>query len=370
MLISFLLAQAPAPVQKLQPLPHDELPEVIIPPAPVPLWIYITGAAVLVALLTLVLSLLLRPREGRPVPPKRPWKEAMAALKDLSARARGQTPSVVASQVSDILRRYFLHRYRIPAPFRTSKELFENQGKGMSPKVLRYAPLAALWDELSFAPAPDSEDEVMELLARAMTLLEEDHPALGEAADISQEEEAAKARAAQAHRGGPFVLRGICYALALLHLVISVGAVSLLFYYQEARDLFWGVMLVTAATAWCGWRTLKLTTITDPALLPLDDLHGQSLEEKVQRLWGSLLLLPLVLLALAGWVFYDLRKLASGDVNSVTLWAPVSMMYEMFGLWGALAFIPLLCLFFVTHILSRLYVFGLHLKQPQARPVA
>ncbi|HEY1083670.1 MAG TPA: hypothetical protein VGE29_15525 [Prosthecobacter sp.] len=370
MLISFLLAQAQAPGKKPMPLPHDELPEVIIPPVPVPLWIYITGAVVLVGLLTLVLSLLLRPKAGRPVPPKRPWKEAMAAMKDLSARARGQAPAAVASQVSDILRRYFLHRYRIPAPFRTSKELFEGQQvKGASPKVLRYAPLAALWDELSFAPAPGNDEEVMELLARAMTLLEEDHPALGEALDVSLEEQAAKARAA-AQSGGPFILRGICYVLALVHLIVSVGAVSLLFYYQEARDLFWGVMLVTAATAWCGLRLLKLTTVTDPALLPLDDLQGQSLEEKMQKLWGALAVLPVVLAALAAWVIYELRKLASGEVNSVTLWAPVSMMYELFGLWGGLAFIPLLCLFFVTHILSRLYVFGLHLKQPQARPVA
>lgn len=160
----------------LQPLPHPELPEVHLLPEPQPVWIYVVGGLVVVALLALVLWLLLRPRAPAALPPRRPWAEAMAALQALSAKSRSLPPPELAGQVSEILRRYFLQRYGIPAPFRTSGEIFDESASVKAPRIHKYAPLAVLWDELSFAPQPESDSEAGELLARAMTHLEEDRP--------------------------------------------------------------------------------------------------------------------------------------------------------------------------------------------------
>lgn len=166
----------PPAAPPLQPLPHPDLPEVFLMPEPVPMWVYVAGALVVVALLSLVLWLLLRPRPPGSLPPRRPWGEAMSALQALSSQSRSLPPPELAGKVSEILRRYFLNRYGIPAPYRTSGELFNPALSAQSPRVQKYAPLAALWDELSFAPLPASETEAAELLARAMTHLEEERP--------------------------------------------------------------------------------------------------------------------------------------------------------------------------------------------------
>jgi hypothetical protein len=171
---NFWLAQAQPP-PPLQPLPHPEIPEVFIPPVPMSPWVYAGGAAVLLLLLSLVLWLLLRPKAPVALPPKRPWGQAMNGLKNLASRARSMPTQSVSAEVSEILRRYFMERYNIPAPFRTTHEIFESEGiPQTSPRLHKYAALANLWDELSFAPAPQTGDEVMELLAKAMTHLEED----------------------------------------------------------------------------------------------------------------------------------------------------------------------------------------------------
>jgi hypothetical protein len=176
-MLNFLLAQAAGEGPPLQPLPHPTLPEVFIPPAPMPIWVFIVCGLFLVAMLALVLWLLLRPRPPQAVPPKRPWVTAMTALRELSSRARSQPPGSTAAEISEILRQYFLVRYKIPAPFRTTHEIFQGGSiSPASPKLHKYAPLAELWDSLSFAPVPASNDEAAELLARAITCLEEDRP--------------------------------------------------------------------------------------------------------------------------------------------------------------------------------------------------
>lgn len=175
-ILALLLAQGQAP-PPLQPLPHPQLPEVFIPPPPTPLWIVIGAVSLLLAALVLVIWLLMRPRLPGPVAPKRPWQTAMRGLKELSSRVRTQPAGVTGGEISEILRQYFMDRYRIPAPFRTTREIFEEGAIPMtSSRLHRYAPLADLWDRLSFAPLPDSHDEAAELLVKAMNHLEEDRP--------------------------------------------------------------------------------------------------------------------------------------------------------------------------------------------------
>lgn len=181
---SSVFAQAQAqPGQKeappLQPLPHPELPEPVLVPPGTPWWLYAGGGLVVVLLLALVLWLLLRPQKPVVVSPKQPWKDAHKALRKLSETAQTGTvsPSDIAVSVSEILRRYFMARYGIPAPFRTTQELFHRQGQ--EPKVERlhkYAPLADLWDQLAFAPVPANTVESVALVGKAIRYLEEDKP--------------------------------------------------------------------------------------------------------------------------------------------------------------------------------------------------
>ena len=177
-MMNLWLAQAQAPAgPPLQPLPHPDLPQVFLPPAPVPVWVYLLAALLLVSLLTLVLWLLLRPRQPSPPAPKKPWSIAMNALKNLLPQAASQPPGQTSAEVSEILRRYFFDRYNIPAPFRTTREIFEStETPPASPRLMKYASLAALWDELSFAPVPSSSQAAQALVEKAIGYLEEDRP--------------------------------------------------------------------------------------------------------------------------------------------------------------------------------------------------
>jgi hypothetical protein len=176
--IAWLLAQQAAPKgPPLQPLPHPELPAVELPPAGMPPGLIALAVLGFVVLLGLVIWLLLRPPAPAAVPPKRPFQKALKALREIQARAATQEPGLTSAQVSAALRTYFHDRYRIPAPFRTSQELFAGDViPATSQRLHRFAPLAELWDRLAFAPVPASPEEAERLVAQAIAHLEEDRP--------------------------------------------------------------------------------------------------------------------------------------------------------------------------------------------------
>ena len=168
------LAQQPPPL--VPPLPHPEkfeVPAITLGP---PWWLYALSLLLICLLLSLVIWLLFLAKKAvEPVAP-RPWNQAMDALHELRSHLGEQAHSETAHQVSEVLRRYFWERYQIPAPFRTRRELFEQEAPKASQRVGRYAPLAAMWDELPFAPIPVSQEEAQALVERAINHLQEDRP--------------------------------------------------------------------------------------------------------------------------------------------------------------------------------------------------
>lgn len=170
-----LAQQAAGQGPPLQPLPHPELPEPSIVTSGPEWWAYAAAGGLVVILLGLVIWLLLRPARSSPPPMKKPYTAAMNRLRDILAKAAQQPPARTAADVSETLRVYFHDRYKIPAPFRTTNELFVNGGlPSTSPRLQKYAPLAGLWDQLAFAPVPADAQEAAALVQKAITLLEED----------------------------------------------------------------------------------------------------------------------------------------------------------------------------------------------------
>jgi hypothetical protein len=187
---SSALAQAPAP--PLQPLPHPELPELPPVPAEVALWVWIVTAVLCLGMLGLILWFLLRPRRFRAVTLSNPRQETLRALRQLQGIAATLEPSEVGHRVSTLLRQYLLTRYHIPAPFRTTPELFSRSTPALTPQttnllelrtglastpsapVAHFAPLAELWDRLSFAPVPATSAEALALVDSALKRIEED----------------------------------------------------------------------------------------------------------------------------------------------------------------------------------------------------
>lgn len=187
-------AQLPGAAPEPQPLPHPDLPE----PPPIPegiaLWVWIVSGLLALALLTLILWLLLRSRPLKPAAPANPRLHTLRALRQLAASAPTLPPPETGHRVSRLLRQYLHDRYRIPAPYRTTPELFATSNSVPSepaptsdglfeirparhaipsaPAV--FAPLAEFWDRLAFAPLPATTTEALELVETAIKRVEED----------------------------------------------------------------------------------------------------------------------------------------------------------------------------------------------------
>ncbi len=190
-----LRAQLPGAAPEPQPLPHPKLPA----PPPVPegiaLWVWIVSGVLAAALFGLILWLLLRARTLQPAPLANPRLNTLRALRQLAASAPSLPPAETGHRVSLILRQYLQDRYRIPAPCRTTPELFASAGtppplpstastglfdirptRAAAPAAPAvFAPLAEFWDRLAFAPLPASTAEALDLVETALQRVEEDH---------------------------------------------------------------------------------------------------------------------------------------------------------------------------------------------------
>lgn len=181
MIMPWVLAQFPA----APPLPHPALPEpeeVALPP---PWWIYWAGGALLLALVGLVVWLLLRPKPVPATPTRQPLSSAMRALNDLRVRLESIPPPEMSHRVSQVLRRYLLERYAVPAMARTTREIFEGTQERVPgvpvPRAQglwreRFEPVANLCDAMSFMPAPRTPAEAAALIDQALERLQEERP--------------------------------------------------------------------------------------------------------------------------------------------------------------------------------------------------
>lgn len=196
-MLPLIIAQAPGQpaAPPLQPLPHPELPD--LPPVPVEVatWVWILGTLLAVLMLGLALWFLLKPRPQRAKLQPNPRTVTLRALRQLHATVSTLPPPDVGHRVSIILRQYLEDRYCIPAPARTTPELFSKSTdlqptpriastgllevhtvKSTAPTkvVAPFAPLAELWDRMAFAPLPATEKEALNLVEAAIQRLEED----------------------------------------------------------------------------------------------------------------------------------------------------------------------------------------------------
>lgn len=91
----------------------------------------------------------------------------------------------MSHRVSQVLRRYLLERYAVPAPARTTSEIFEGTQERLPgvpiPRAQglwreRFEPVARLCDDISFMPAPHTPEESAALIDQALARLQEEKP--------------------------------------------------------------------------------------------------------------------------------------------------------------------------------------------------
>jgi hypothetical protein len=172
------MSQLPGgPAEGPPPLPFPE----IVPPPEVAVSLPLLWLAIGVLILLLALWFLIKPFLGRAVlsvlPTRRPLQAALRALRELRGRATVESPMAVGHAVSDILRVYYLDRYGVPAPFRTTEELFPTVHDVYESSRRRhwrekFEPLALRYDALAYAPPHAGAQAALALVDEAIARLE------------------------------------------------------------------------------------------------------------------------------------------------------------------------------------------------------
>ncbi len=168
-----LLGQAPE--QDLIPLPHPEIAPPVVPTEPVSWWLPIAGIVTAVVLGGLVLWLLFLRKSEAQAETVSPLKRALGRLEALQQELDSLTPDELAHRVSVILREYLQARYGVPAPYRTTQELYGNSAiqarEGLRD---RFGPVAEFYDRLEFAPQPASRADSAKLIDEATRALQDE----------------------------------------------------------------------------------------------------------------------------------------------------------------------------------------------------
>lgn len=160
----------------LTPLPFPEIDTPSLPEPGMSWWLLLGGALVMALLVGLLVAILVRGRVARPpTPPPHPLRRAIQRLEVLQGHLDTLSPAEVGHEVSVVLREYQQDRYRVPAPYLTTEELYEGGALDAREEVRgRFNPLAQVYDRLAFGRVPATKAEGSSLISDAITALQEE----------------------------------------------------------------------------------------------------------------------------------------------------------------------------------------------------
>lgn len=139
-------------------------------------WWILGGALVMALLISLLVAILVRGRVARPpTPPPHPLRRAIQRLESLQGQLDTLSPDAMGHEVSVVLRDYQQDRYRVPAPFLTTEELYEGGALDAREEVRgRFNPLAQVYDRLAFGRVPATKAQGASLISDAIAALQEE----------------------------------------------------------------------------------------------------------------------------------------------------------------------------------------------------
>jgi|GEM_PF-4176253 len=144
---------------------------------PLPWWAWGLIGLTAAGALALLLWLIFRRRPARPARLPDPKKMALHKLQSLRDEVEKIGAPEAAHQVSLIIREYQQGVYQVPAPYRTSEELYQTGPRQTHEHARqRFGKIADFLDKLAFAPQPSSTFEVKKLIEEAIITVENNTP--------------------------------------------------------------------------------------------------------------------------------------------------------------------------------------------------
>jgi hypothetical protein len=132
----------------------------------------------------------------------------------------------------------------------------------------------------------------------------------------------------------------IVRACGLFVLALAIGALSLAPNVDEQGRVF-----CYALSGLCGlmglfslWRARRSSPKATVTLIPERAPIRDQVRQVRRMLWLSVVAFPVM----TAWIAYDLHRLESGTVRSVSIWAPLIPVYEHLGYWPTVLSLPVL----------------------------
>jgi hypothetical protein len=169
------------------PLPHPDIASPEFPSRMVtPWWLVVGGIGMGLLLVAALVWFAFLPKRLRPPSLRHaPLKTAIESLEALRSRVQEMSPSEVAHDVSLIIRMYLQQSYAVPAPYRTTEELYYSAAlETRVPLKNRFEPVSVFYDQVEFAPRPRTVADSETLVETALEALREEQKLMAQPALI------------------------------------------------------------------------------------------------------------------------------------------------------------------------------------------
>ena len=134
----------------------------------------------------------------------------------------------------------------------------------------------------------------------------------------------------------------IGYLAPIAYIVGGVGVLAMPLF-VEPKDIEGVIFVVVLGLGMLGWGLFSLWRHSKlDATAPVHTIDDLPLDQRVRTLRRMMLIVPIAFTPLAAFVGYELAQVEYGGATSVRVWAPVAFLYNNFGFWPAVLFVPAL----------------------------
>lgn len=129
--------------------------------------------------------------------------------------------------------------------------------------------------------------------------------------------------------------------LAPIAYIVGGVAVLAMPLFVEPKDVEGVIFVVLLGLGLLGWGLFSLWRHSKvDTTAPVHTIDDLPLDQRVRTLRRMMLIVLIAFTPLAAFVAYELAQVEYGGVTSVRVWAPVAFLYNNFGFWPAVLFVP------------------------------
>ena len=141
-----------------------------------------------------------------------------------------------------------------------------------------------------------------------------------------------------------------------VYALMTIGGLALFAFKGSEIDTFghvFGVCFLALFTykSYTCFKDLKVVREEDMVYAPPSD---PTLDEQISYFKRVLMISVIGFPLFSVWTCFDLNRVESGEVDSVTIWGPVAFLYDIGGYWVAVFAVPILGLFVIGTMIKKI----------------